>query len=143
MRKILSGETDKLVLGNLNALRDWGYSPDYVEGMWLMLQYEKPDDWVLATNSMHSVREFIELSFSMRGFKIQWKGSGLNEIGYDINTGRDLIFISEQYNRPSEVDELCGDYTKAKALLKWEPKTSFYDLVKTMVDYDCSNKIQY
>jgi GDPmannose 4,6-dehydratase len=135
--KILRGETDQLVLGNLDAKRDWGHSADYVYGMWLMLQQEKPEDYVLSTNEFHTVREFVEKAFALRGFQIKWKGSGLDEIGYDEKTGRELIFISENYFRPAEVDELLGDSTKAKEELGWLPKTTFDQLVEEMVEHDC------
>ena len=136
LSKILKGETDRLVLGNLNSLRDWGHAKDYVYGMWLILQQDKPDDYVLATNEYHSVREFVEKAFALKGFNIKWKGEGVDEIGYDENTGKELIFVSEKYFRPTEVDELLGDSTKAKEELGWEPKTSFDELVKEMVDAD-------
>jgi GDPmannose 4,6-dehydratase len=138
--KILRGESDKLVLGNLDAKRDWGHSRDYVYGMYLMLQQDKPDDYVLSTNEYHSVREFVEKAFALRGFNIVWKGTGLNEIGYDINTGRELIFISEKYFRPAEVEELLGDSTKARNELGWIPKCTFNQLVEEMVDADCGIK---
>ena len=137
LSKILKGETDRLVLGNLNSLRDWGHAKDYVYGMWLILQQDKPDDYVLATNEYHSVREFVEKAFALKGFNIKWKGEGVDEIGYDENTGKELIFVSEKYFRPTEVDELLGDSTKAKEELGWEPKTSFDELVKEMVISDC------
>ena len=105
-----------------------------------MLQTDQPDDYVIATNKYYSVREFIEKAFILRGFKIAWKGSGLQEIGYDSKTGRELIFISERYFRPAEVDELLGDSSKAKKHLGWEPKIMFDDLVKEMVDADCPLK---
>jgi GDPmannose 4,6-dehydratase len=136
--KIVRGETDKLVLGNLDAKRDWGHSKDYVYGMWLILQNDKPEDYVLSTNEFHSVREFVEKAFALRGFDIAWKGSGIDEIGYDKNTGRELIFVSEKYFRPAEVEELLGDSTKARTELGWVPKISFDELVKEMVDNDCS-----
>ena len=136
LSKILKGETDRLVLVNLNSLRDWGHAKDYVYGMWLILQQDKPDDYVLATNEYHSVREFVEKAFALKGFNIKWKGEGVDEIGYDENTGKELIFVSEKYFRPTEVDELLGDSTKAKEELGWEPKTSFDELVKEMVDAD-------
>lgn len=135
--KILRGETDRLVLGNLDSKRDWGHSRDYVYGMWLMLQQETPNDYVLATNEFHSVREFVEMAFSIKGFDIQWKGEGLNEIGYDAISGRELIFVSDKYFRPAEVDELLGDATKAREDLGWLPKVSFKELVEEMVNYDC------
>jgi GDPmannose 4,6-dehydratase len=135
--KILKGESDKLVMGNINSLRDWGYAKDFVEGMWLMLQAQKPDDFVLATGEMHSIKEFIEEAFGMRGFNIKWKGLGVNEIGYDEVSGRELIFIDEKYFRPAEVEQLLGDSTKAKTMLDWKATTTFKELVKVMVDFDC------
>jgi len=137
LNMILKGERDKLVMGNLDAKRDWGHAKDYVEGMWRILQVDKPDDYVLSTNEFHSVREFIEKAFALKGFNIKWKGSGLYEIGYDENTGKELIFVSERYFRPSEVEELLGDSTKARKELGWKPEYSFDDLVKEMVDLDC------
>ena len=134
---ILRGSQQKLVLGNINSLRDWGHAMDYVEGMWLMLQQDKPDDFILSTNEYHSVREFVEKAFGLKGFIIKWKGEGVDEIGYDLNTGRELIFISEKYFRPTEVDELLGDSTKAQTLLGWAPKRSFDVLVNEMVEIDC------
>ena len=134
---ILKGERDKLILGNLNAKRDWGHAKDYVECMWKMLQADEPDDYVISTNAFHSVREFVEKAFLLKGFNIKWKGEGLNEVGYDENTGRELIFVSERYFRPAEVDELLGDSTKAKKKLNWKVKYTFDKLVKEMVDEDC------
>jgi GDPmannose 4,6-dehydratase len=138
LNKILKGETDKLVMGNINSLRDWGYAKDYVEGMWLMLQQEMPDDFVLSTGEMHTVKEFIEKSFNMKGFSISWKGEGVNEIGYDSITGRELIFIDPRYFRPTEVDQLLGDSSKAYNELGWKPNTSFNELIKIMVESDCN-----
>ncbi len=135
--KILKGQQDKLILGNLNSLRDWGHARDYCYGMWQILQNDVPDDFVLSTNEYHSVREFVEKSFALKGFSIKWKGEGINEIGYDELTGRELIFVSEKYFRPAEVDELLGDSTKARSELGWEPKCSFDELVKEMVESDC------
>jgi len=134
--RIIRGESDRLVLGNLDAKRDWGHAKNYVEGMWLMLQQDSADDYVLATNEMRSVREFVEKAFELKGFKIKWKGSGLDEIGYDENTGRELVFVSEKYYRPCEVDELLGDPSKAKKELGWTQKVNFDDLVKEMVEND-------
>lgn len=134
--KILRNVEDKLVLGNLNAQRDWGHAKDYVRGMWLMLQQDKPDDYILSTNKMYSVREFVEKTFALRGFDIAWRGEGLNEVGYDRKSGRELIFVSEKYFRPAEVEELLGDSTKARTQLGWYPEYSFDDLVREMVDHD-------
>jgi len=135
--KILKKTEDKLVLGNLDAKRDWGHGKDYVYGMYLMLQQDKPDDYVLSTNEYHSVREFVEKSFALKGFDILWKGEGLNEIGYDKNSGRELIFVSEKYFRPAEVEELLGDSTKARTELGWKPEITFDQLVVEMVENDC------
>jgi len=133
---ILKGKQDKLILGNLDAKRDWGYAGDYVEAMWLILQQEKPDDYVVATGETHTVREFCELAFKCVGIDIAWEGSGLNEIGVDSRTGKQLIGISERYFRPSEVDLLLGNAKKAREKLGWSPKVSFEELVKIMVNAD-------
>ena len=135
--KIIEGTQKTLVLGNLDSLRDWGHSKDYVRGMWLILQQPTPQDYVLSTNEYHSVREFVEKSFALKGFIIQWKGSGTNEIGYDIATGRELVFVSNAYFRLSEVDELLGDSTKARTELGWTPEYTFDTLIEEMVDADC------
>jgi GDPmannose 4,6-dehydratase len=135
--KILRGEEDKLILGNLDSKRDWGHARDYCEGMWRILQNDKPDDFVLSTNEFHSVREFVEKAFSIKGFSIKWKGEGINEIGYDEKTGRELIFVSDKYFRPAEVEELLGDSTKARTILGWTPKINFDKLVEEMVEADC------
>ena len=137
--KILRGETDRLVMGNLDSLRDWGSAKDYVEGMWMMLQHEKPDDYVLATGEMHSIKEFIEEAFKLKGFNIKWKGEGVNEVGYDEKTGKYLIFVDSKYFRPAEVEQLLGDPTKANTLLGWKAKTTFKELVKEMVEQDCKD----
>jgi GDPmannose 4,6-dehydratase len=134
---ILKGKQDKLILGNIDSLRDWGHAKDYVYGMWLILQNETPDDFVLSTNEYHSVREFVEKTFQLKGFTIKWKGTGTNEIGYDEESDRELIFISDKYFRPAEVDELLGDSSKARKELGWELQYSFDDLIREMVDYDC------
>jgi GDPmannose 4,6-dehydratase len=134
---ILKGKQDRLVLGNINSLRDWGHAKDYVKGMWLMLQQENADDYVLATNEYHSVREFVERAFFQKGIKIAWKGEGIEEVGYNMDTGKEYVFISEKYFRPAEVDELLGDSTKASGELGWVPMVSFDELVKEMVEYDC------
>ena len=133
---ILSGERDTLVLGNIDSKRDWGHAKDYVEGMWRILQNDEADDFVLSTNEMHSVREFVEKSFALKGFDIQWKGEGVNEKGYDKNTGKLLIEISDRYFRPAEVDLLLGNSTKARTVLGWTPKYSFDELVQEMVEHD-------
>ena len=135
---ILRGTQDRLVLGNLDSLRDWGHSKDYVRGMWLMLQCNEPQDYVLSTNEYHSVREFVEKAFALKGFDIHWRGEGLNEVGYDVNTGRELIFVSENYFRLAEVDELLGDSSKARSELGWTTECTFDELVQEMVDADCS-----
>ena len=137
LNMILKGERDRLVMGNINAMRDWGHAKDYVYGMWLILQQEIPEDYVLATNEYHSVREFITNAFNLKGFNIEWKGEGINEIGYDSNTNRELIFISDRYYRPTEVEKLLGDPSKARSKLGWENKYTFDDLLKEMVEEDC------
>ena len=134
LAKIKLGKQDKLFLGNLDTKRDWGYAKDYVEAMWLMLQQDKPDDYVIATGENHSVREFVEKTGKMLGFDIVWEGEGLQEKGIDKNTGKVLIEIDERYFRPAEVDELIGDPSKAKEKLGWESKTKFVDLIKIMVE---------
>lgn len=134
--KIYHGLTDKLYVGNLDAERDWGHAKDYVEGMWMMLQQEEPDDYILATNKKMTVRKFIELAFKEIDISIIWKGSGVEEKGYNKSTGDVLIEIDEKYFRPNEVDLLLGDYSKAKSKLGWEPKTSIEDLIKDMVQSD-------
>lgn len=138
--KILSGEADRLTMGNIDSLRDWGHAKDYVYGMWLMLQQDTPDDYVLATGEYHTVRHFIERAFACKGFNIKWKGSGTDEIGYDSNTGRELIFIDEKYYRPAEVEQLLGDASKAKTELNWEIKHSFSQLVEEMVNHDTTEQ---
>ena len=137
--KILRGESDRIIMGNINSLRDWGHAKDYVEGMWKMLQADKPDDYVLSTGEYHSVREFIEKVFLLKGFDIKWKGTGVDEVGYDLKTGKELIFISEKYFRPTEVDELLGDSSRARNELNWKPSYTFDELVKEMVETDCEN----
>jgi len=138
LHMILNDDRDKLVMGNLNAKRDWGHAKDYVEGMWQMLQADKPQDYVLSTNEFHSVREFTEKAFALKGFEIVWKGEGVNEVGYDKKTGKELIFVDERYFRPAEVEELLGDSTKARTELGWNPKYSFDELVREMVEMDCN-----
>ena len=134
--RIEAGLQDKLILGNLDSMRDWGYALDYVEGMWMMLQQEKPDDYVLATGQATSVRDFCELTFREIGIELDWVGSGVEEKGICTKSGRTLIEVSERYFRPAEVDFLLGDPTKARNQLGWEPKTSLNELVKMMVEAD-------
>ena len=135
--RIAQGKQDKLYLGNLSSLRDWGYAKDYVECMWLMLQQEKPDDYVIATGVQHSVREFCQLAFREVGIELAFKGEGIDEKGYDIVTNKVLVEVSPDFYRPTDVVNLLGDPTKAKTQLGWNPsKTSFEQLVKLMVDSD-------
>ena len=135
--RIAAGEQDKLYLGNLSALRDWGYARDYVECMWLMLQHDTPEDFVIATGEQHSVREFTERAFHEVGIDLRWEGEGVEERGIDIATGRILVEVDPKYFRPAEVETLLGDPTTAKELLGWNPsKTSFEELVRIMVRHD-------
>ncbi|MEE3413176.1 MAG: GDP-mannose 4,6-dehydratase [Bacteroidales bacterium] len=135
--RISMGKQDKLYLGNLNALRDWGYAKDYVECMWLMLQQDKPEDYVIATGEYHTVREFCTLAFKEAGIELQWQGEGLDEKGIDKKTGRVLVEVDPKFFRPAEVEQLLGDPTKAKTNLGWNPRqTSFEDLVRIMVRSD-------
>jgi GDPmannose 4,6-dehydratase len=133
---IQHGLQSKLFLGNLDALRDWGHARDFVEGMWLMLQQEKPDDYVLATGESHSVREFVEKAFAHVGRTIVWQGSGVAEKGVDKATGTVLVEIDPRYFRPTEVEQLLGDPSKARNKLGWRHKTSFDQLVKDMIKAD-------
>ncbi len=133
---ILKGKQDKLVLGNLDAKRDWGYAGDYVEAMWLILQQPEPEDFVIATGETHTVREFCELAFKHVGINLKWEGQGVTEKAIDKGTGRELINVSSQFFRPTEVDLLLGDPTKAKSRLNWTQKVSFEELVKLMVESD-------
>ncbi len=134
--RIKNEEQDVLYLGNLDAKRDWGYAKDYVEAMWLMLQQETPDDYVIATGEAYSVRDFVELAFKEIDIDIQWEGTGFDEKGIDKKTGKVLVAIDPIYFRPTEVDLLIGDATKAKKILQWQPKTDFKTLVKIMVEAD-------
>lgn len=143
---ILAGRQKKLFLGNLDAKRDWGFAPEYVQTMWAILQHEEPDDFVIGTGESHNVREFVQSAFEYCDIEIEWKGIGLDEKGiiksYDsrwngiISSGQTVIELKERYFRPTEVDSLCADSSKAKKILQWSPKIGFYDLVKIMVDYD-------
>ncbi|HWS49290.1 MAG TPA: GDP-mannose 4,6-dehydratase [Candidatus Methanoperedens sp.] len=134
------GKQDKLYLGNLDARRDWGYAPDYVESMWLMLQQEKPNDYVISTGITHSVRDFALKAFKEVGIDIVWKGKGIDEKGYDKKTKKILIEIDPEYFRPAEVDFLQGDSSKAKKILGWKAKTQFDELVSLMVKFDLENE---
>ena len=135
--RIAKGLQDKLYLGNLNALRDWGYAKDYIECMWLMLQQDQPDDFVIATGESHSVREFCTLAFKEAGIELRWEGSGVDEKGIDVQTGKVLVEVDPKYFRPAEVEQLLGDPTKARTVLGWNPhKTSFEELVRIMVQHD-------
>jgi len=133
---IEAGKQDHLFIGNLDAKRDWGHARDYVEGMWLILQQDKPDDYVLATGEAHSVREFVERAFACVGRRIVWHGSGLDEVGCDEKTGQDLVKVDPRYFRPTEVDSLLGDPSKARAKLGWRHRVSFDQLVTEMVEAD-------
>lgn len=134
--RIKLGLQDKLILGNMDSKRDWGYAPEYVEGMWRILQAEKPSEYVLATNETHTVREFVELSFGRLGMEIEWSGKAENEKGIDKKTGNTLVEVSPKYYRPTEVDFLLGNPEKAKRELGWAPKTTFKSLVEIMTDAD-------
>ncbi|HWR88633.1 MAG TPA: GDP-mannose 4,6-dehydratase, partial [Dissulfurispiraceae bacterium] len=133
---IKCGVQDKIVLGNLDSRRDWGYAPEYVEAMWLMLQQDEPDDYVIASEETHSIREFVEIAFSHAGYDIVWEGEGVGEKGKDRKSGRVLVEISPEFFRPAEVDLLLGDCSKAKRKLGWEPKTKFRELVRIMIEAD-------
>lgn len=135
--RIAQGKQDKLYLGNLSSLRDWGYAKDYVECMWLILQHDTPEDFVIATGEYHTVRDFTTLAFKETGVELRWEGEGVNEKGIDTKTGKVLVEVDPKYFRPAEVEQLLGDPTKAKTLLGWNPrKTSFEELVKIMVTHD-------
>ncbi|ALS77934.1 MULTISPECIES: GDP-mannose 4,6-dehydratase [Planococcus] len=137
--RIASGKQDKLLLGNLDARRDWGYAKDYVECMWLILQHETPEDFVIATGEMHTVREFATLAFKHAGIEIEWQGEGIDEKGINAKTGDVVLEVNPEYFRLSEVEQLMGDPSKAKKLLGWNPTaTSFEELVEIMVTHDCN-----
>jgi GDPmannose 4,6-dehydratase len=143
--RIKYGLQDKIYVGNLDSKRDWGYAKEYVEGMWLILQQKKADDYVLATNETHTIRELINYSFKHIGIEIIWKGKGLNEKGIDRKSGNTLVEVSEKFYRPSEVDLLLGNPAKAKKILGWQPKTKFKELVEIMIEADLKkvrNEIQ-
>ena len=135
--RIAEGLQDHLELGNMDSLRDWGYAKDYVECMWLMLQHDTPEDFVIATGEQHTVRDFTEKAFAANGIKLRWEGSGIDEKGYDAESGRMLVCVNPQWFRPTDVDNLWGDPTKAKKVLGWNPqKTSYEELVEIMARHD-------
>ncbi|MCS7212944.1 MAG: GDP-mannose 4,6-dehydratase [Candidatus Calescibacterium sp.] len=145
LASILSGKQDKLYIGNLNAKRDWGFAPEYVEAMWLILQHDKPDDFVIGTGESHSVREFIQKAFEYAGIELEWKGEGKDEKGIvksvskkwdHLKTGKVLVEVDPKYFRPTEVEFLLADCSKAKKILGWQPRTTFEELIMIMVDYD-------
>ena len=135
--RIAQGMQEKLYMGNIDSLRDWGYARDYVECMWMILQHPVPEDFVIATGEMHTVREFCTLAFAQAGIEIRWEGTGVDEKGIDVATGKVLVEIDPKYFRPAEVEQLLGDPTKARTLLGWNPtKTSFRELIRIMVEHD-------
>ncbi|MCI8584935.1 MAG: GDP-mannose 4,6-dehydratase [Lachnospiraceae bacterium] len=135
--RIAEGLQDHLELGNMDSLRDWGYAKDYVECMWLILQHETPEDFVIATGEQHTVRDFTERAFAANGITLRWEGEGLEEKGYDVSTGRMLVCVNPEWFRPTDVDNLWGDPTKAKTVLGWNPqKTSYEELVRIMAEHD-------
>ena len=135
--RIAEGLQDHLELGNMDSLRDWGYAKDYVECMWLILQQEKPDDFVIATGEQHTVRDFTEKAFAVNGITLRWEGTGLDEKGYDAATGKMLVCVNPQWFRPTDVDNLWGNPTKAKTVLGWNPqKTSYEELIRIMAEHD-------
>lgn len=136
---ILKGKQDRIVLGNLDAKRDWGFAGDYVEAMWIMLQQEDPDDFVIATGETHTVREFCELAFEYAGIELGWIGEGVDEKGVDVHTGKELVCIDSRYFRPTEVEFLWGDSSKARNKLGWFPKVSFGGLAKMMMESDLNS----
>lgn len=135
--RIAEGLQDHLELGNMDSLRDWGYAKDYVECMWLILQQDKPDDFVIATGEQHTVRDFTEKAFAVNGITLRWEGTGLDEKGYDASTGKMLVCVNPQWFRPTDVDNLWGNPTKAKTVLGWNPqKTSYEELIRIMAEHD-------
>ena len=144
LSKIKLGLQKKLILGNLNAKRDWGHASDYVEAMWKMLQLKKPEDFVIATGKQYSVKDFVEVAGKNLGFEIRWIGKGVNEKGIDKKTGKIIVEVSKKYFRPTEVDTLLGDPRKAKKILKWKPKITFNQRVKEMIesDFDTQKKLK-
>ena len=138
--KIVLGSKGPVILGNLSAVKDWGYAKDYVDGMWKMLQQDSPDDFVLGTNESHTVREFAEAAFRTIGKSITWKGSGVNEVGLSED-GETLVKVSRDFFRPLESDNYRGDYSKARKKIGWDPRTKFGDLVRIMVESDMKSRI--
>ncbi len=136
LAKVKEGLVDCLYLGNMDSKRDWGYAKDYVKAMWLMLQQDKPDDYVVSTGELHTVREFVEAACDSLDFDLEWQGSGIDEIGVDKKSGKTIVKVNPEFFRPTEVDLLLGDCSKAKNAIGWEPKTKFEDLVKIMVEAD-------
>ena len=136
MARIKEGIQDKLLLGNLDAKRDWGYAPEYCEGMWKILQQDEPEDFVLATGKQHSVREFVELSFKQLDIDLVWEGEDAKEQGIDTLSGKTIVEVDPKYYRPTEVDSLLGDPSKAKEILGWEASTPLIEIVKKMVHAD-------
>lgn len=134
--RIAQGRQKQLVLGNLEAKRDWGYAKDYVEAMWLMLQHKQPDDYVIATGEVYSVREFVTMAFDVAGIPLEWRGTGISEQALDAHTGEVRVVVDPKYYRPAEVDYLQGDASKAHRILGWKPKTNLQQLVRLMVEYD-------
>jgi len=135
--RIAEGLQDHLELGNMDSLRDWGYAKDYVECMWMILQHDTPEDFVIATGEQHTVRDFTEKAFAVNGMKIRWEGTGIDEKGYDAETGKLLVSVNPQWFRPTDVDNLWGDPTKAKTVLGWNPqKTSYEELIRIMAEHD-------
>ena len=135
--RIAMGIQDRLLLGNLSSLRDWGYAPDYVACMWMILQHDTPDDFVIATGEQHTVREFAQAAFEEVGIQLRWEGQGIDEKGIDVNTGRVIVAVSPEFFRPTDVVNLLGDPSKAKETLGWNPtQTSFQELVRKMARHD-------
>lgn len=135
--RIAEGLQDYLELGNMDSLRDWGYAKDYVECMWMILQHDTPEDFVIATGEQHTVRDFTEKAFAANGITIRWEGTGIDEKGYDVETGKILVCVNKAWFRPTDVDNLWGDPTKAKTVLGWSPqKTSYAELVRIMAEHD-------
>lgn len=135
--RIAEGLQDHLELGNMDSLRDWGYAKDYVECMWMILQHDTPEDFVIATGEQHTVRDFTEKAFAVNGITLRWEGSGVDEKGYDVATGKMLVCVNPQWFRPTDVDNLWGDPTKAKTVLGWNPqKTSYEELIRIMAEHD-------